>query len=111
MTATIEGVTTMSWTGEATFIRIAATLQAECTRRGLTVPAFRARPTLQAPRTIRRLPKGVVVSVRLDRDAHTVTGDLIEGCMAANPLVRDDPAVAEMVRAELWEAAGGAVAA
>lgn len=101
----------MPYTGQSTFIRIGASLQAECTRRGLVVPGFRARPSQEHERTIKRCRNGVVVNVRLDRDPHTVTADLIEGCIQANPEIRDDPVVAEMVRAALWEAAGLALAA
>lgn len=99
------------FTGQATFITIGASLQAECARRGLVVPGFRARPSQECARTIKRCPNGVVVNVRLDRDPHTVAGDLIDGVIAANPALADDPLLIEQVRAELWTAAGLAVAA
>lgn len=96
-----------SFTRPDEFTRIARSLMAECHRLGITVPAFRAPTHSGSPRAIRRCPDGVVVSVKLDRDPHAVTCDLVDGCIAANPGL--DREAIEMVRGVLWEAAGFAL--
>jgi hypothetical protein len=65
---------------------------------GLTVPAFRSPPRLTtAPRTIRRLPGGPVVSVVLrGRAFNDVLADMVEGVVIANRL--QDPAAARVRR-------------
>lgn len=90
------------------FAAIARALQGECARMGLRAPAFRSPPHGKAPRTIRRCPDGIVVAVRLDRDEHAVTSDLIDGCVLAAGVTE---AEAGPLRMALWEAAGEAVAA
>lgn len=90
------------------FAQIARALGAECHRQGIAVPAFRSPPRSNAARTIRRCPQGIVVAVRLDRDACEVASDMIDGCIAA---ARVTEAEAEILRGALWEAAGQAVAA
>lgn len=108
-----EGVTLMPtpmpFTKPTEFANIARALQSECARLGLAVPAFRAPPRTCEARTISRHPTGVVVRVRLDRDPHSVTADLVDGCIAANPELEGE--TIEMTRSALWEAAGMAVAA
>lgn len=91
------------------FTIIARALQHECQRLGIVAPAFRSHPHAPGTRSIRRCPDGIVVSVRLDRDEHSVTSDLIDGCVVANPDL--DREAIELVRSALWEAAGLAVAA
>jgi hypothetical protein len=71
---------------------------------GLAVPAFRSPPRVDAPRTIRRYPEGVVVSVRLrGRPFEAVAADMIDGVLATNRLAGAD---AERVRPCLRRAAG-----
>jgi hypothetical protein len=70
---------------------------------GLAVPAFRSPPRAPgANRTIRRLPGGAVVSVRIGaRPSSAVAGDLVDGVIAANAL---DERAAARVRAALLRA-------
>jgi len=98
----------MATTHPADFLLIARALSIECDRLGISRPAFRARPHNGHPRSIKRCPSGVVVIVRLDRDEHSVTSDLIDGCVLAARVTKDE---AETLRASLWVAAGEAVAA
>lgn len=99
----------MSFTRASEFAAVARALQGECARLGIKAPAFRSPPHQSGPRSIRRCPDGVVVAVRLDRDEYAVTSDLIDGCIAANPDL--DREAVELIRSELWLAAGAAVAA
>lgn len=70
---------------------------------GLAVPAFRSPPRAPgANRTIRRLPGGAVVSVRIGaRPSAAVACDLVDGVIAANAL---DERAAARVRAALLRA-------
>lgn len=91
------------------FAAIARSLSRECQRLGIVTPGFRA-PTHQGlVRAIKHCPDGVVVLVSLGRDPHSVTSDLIDGCVRAQgPL---DAVAEEMIRGALWVAAGEAIAA
>lgn len=92
------------------FAAIARALQAECGRLRIQTPAFRSPPHLpRVDRTVRRCEGMVVVAVRLDRDAHDVTQDMIDGVIAANEL--DNAEGVDTLRGELWQAAGLALAA
>lgn len=108
MTATAQEVIPMRTTA-LEFAEICRALHLECHRLGIVAPAFRSPPHTRGPRSIHRYRDGVVVLVRLDRDPHSVTADLVDGIIAANPEVEGD--VVELVRTALWEAAGTAVAA
>lgn len=70
---------------------------------GLAVPAFRSPPRVPgAARSIRRLPGGTVVSVRIGaRSEEAVAVDLVDGVIAANRL--EERAAARM-RAALLRA-------
>lgn len=96
-------------TTQSEFVDICRSLQQECARLGIKVPAFRSPPRTPGPRSIARYPDGVVVHVRLDRDPHSITADLIDGCIVAQGELDRD--IVEMLRGALWEAAGAAVAA
>lgn len=67
---------------------------------GLVVPAFRSPPRVPgAARSIRRLPGGAVVSVRIGaRSESAVAVDLVDGVIAANRL---DERTAARMRAAL----------
>jgi len=55
-------------------------------------------------RTIRRLPGGSVIAVRVHERAFTdVVADMIEGVVVANTLA---PPSGDRLRTELWEALG-----
>jgi hypothetical protein len=108
-TATCEEVIPMPFTKPSEFSAIARALQTECARLGLTVPAFKVPPRTCEARTISRHPAGTVVRIRLDRDPHDVTADLIDGCVAAQADLERD--AIELVRDALWVAAGMALAA
>lgn len=91
---------------EATSLRFAAaarTLGQVARREGLVAPSFRSPPrTVGLDRSIRRLPTGVVVSVRLrDRAWVAVLADMIDGVVVANLLESVD---ASRLRTLLWEA-------
>jgi len=81
------------------FAHAARRLGAAARAAGLTVPAFRSPPRRPgAPRTIRRLPGGPVVSVVLrDRAFTEVLADMVEGIVIANGLA--EPAAARVRRA------------
>ena len=91
------------------FTKVARSLQAEAVRLRLVAPAFRSPP--HAPgqtRTLRRTRADqVVCAVDRWREPIDVTGDMIAGVIAANRLTGED---AEMIRGQLWQAAGIAVA-
>ena len=96
----------MDRSSTASFAHAARRLGAAARAAGLTVPAFRSPPRRPgAPRTIRRLPGGPVVSVVLrDRAFAEVLADMVEGVVIANRL--QDPA-ATRVRRTLLEAVTG----
>ncbi len=87
------------------FAEVARRLGAAGRAAGLVVPAFRTPPRRPgAKRTIRRLPGGPVVAVRVrGRAAAAVIRDMIEGVVVANGLDGD---VATRVRGILRRAAG-----
>lgn len=92
------------------FARIARSLMAEARRLGLTVPAFRAPCRVPGNvRSIRRTRVGsIVVHVSyIGRDPHSVTTDMVDGVIAANPEL--DPVTIETMRNMLWVAAGDAM--
>ena len=70
------------------FATAARRLGAAARAAGLAVPAFRSPPRHpSAPRTIRRLPGGSVIAVRVrERAFADVLGDMIDGVLAANGL-------------------------
>jgi hypothetical protein len=75
-------------TATATFADVARRLAVASRAAGLAVPAFRSPPRRPgALRTIRRLPGGAVVSVRVrDRALPDVAADMVEGVVVANRL-------------------------
>ncbi len=79
------------------FAQCARQLQSAARASGLVVPAFRSPPRRRdADRTIRRLPGGAVVAVRLaGRQAAQIQRDMIDGVLAANDL---DGRAAERMR-------------
>jgi hypothetical protein len=91
------------------FAELARRIGAAARAAGLVVPAFRTPPRRSgAPRTIRRLPGGPVVAVRLrSRPSADVVADMVEGVIVANGLTSD---AAGRVRHTLLQAidAGGA---
>jgi hypothetical protein len=92
------------------FAELARRIGAAARAAGLVAPAFRTPPRRSGvPRTIRRLPGGPVVAVRLrSRPAADVVADMVEGVIVANGLTSD---VAGRVRETLLQAVrgGGAV--
>jgi hypothetical protein len=82
---------------------VARRLGAATRAAGLTVPAFRTPPRRPgAPRTIRRLPGGPVVAVRLQGRGFTeVVHDMVDGVVVANRLEGE---LAGRVRASLLAA-------
>jgi hypothetical protein len=70
------------------FATVVRRLGAAARAAGLTVPAFRTPPRRPgAPRTIRRLPGGPVVSVTLQGRAFAeVVRDMVDGVVVANRL-------------------------
>jgi len=90
---------------EATSLRFATaarTLGQVARQEGLVAPSFRSPPrTVGLDRSIRRLPSGVVVSVRLrDRAWVAVLADMVDGVVVANLLESIDAA---RLRTQLWE--------
>jgi hypothetical protein len=81
------------------FVDVARRLAAATRAAGLVVPVFRTPPRIaSARRTIRWLPGGPVVSVRLrSRPLADVAADLVEGVIVANGLRGD--AAAQVRRA------------
>jgi hypothetical protein len=88
------------------FADVARRLGAATRAAGLVVPAFRTPPRRPgAPRTIRRLPGGPVVAVRVrSRPLADVVADMVEGVVVANGLAGD---AAARMRTVLLHAAGG----
>jgi hypothetical protein len=70
------------------FAEVARRLAAATRAAGLVVPAFRAPPRRPgATRTLRRLPGGPVVAVRVrGRASSEVLEDMVEGVIVANEL-------------------------
>jgi len=70
------------------FAEVARRLGAAARAAGLTVPAFRSPPHHPAAlRTLRRLPGGPVVAVRVHgRPLPEVLADMVEGVIVANAL-------------------------
>jgi hypothetical protein len=91
------------------FAELARRIGAATRAAGLIVPAFRTPPRRSGvPRTIRRLPGGPVVAVRLrSRPTADVVTDMVEGVLVANGLTG---AAAGRVRTSLLRAvdSGGA---
>ena len=89
------------------FAQTARALAAGTRAAGLSVPAFRTPPKRpDAVRTIRKLPGGTVVAVRVrDRPCDDVVGDMVEGVVQANGLTGE---AAERLRAALLDAVLGA---
>jgi hypothetical protein len=71
------------------------------------VPAFRCPPRVDGVvRTVRRYPKGAVVSVRMKgREFHEVAADMVEGVLVVN---RVEGEAAERLRTSLTDAAAAA---
>src|SRR3954465_13307408 len=90
------------------FAHAARHLGAVARAAGLVVPAFRSPPRRPgAPRTIRRLPGGPVVAVRVrGRTSTEVVVDMVEGVIVANHL---DGAAATRVRSALLRALAPAI--
>ena len=89
------------------FAELARRVGAAARAAGLVVPAFRTPPRRPGvPRTIRRLPGGPVVAVRVrSRPPADVMFDMVEGVLVANGLRGD---AATRVRTTLLQAIGGA---
>jgi hypothetical protein len=85
------------------FANVARRLATATRAAGLVVPAFRTPPRRPgAPRTIRRLPGGPVVAVRLqDRAFAEVVRDMVDGVVVANRLEGE---LARRIRATLLQA-------
>ncbi|MCU1427111.1 MAG: hypothetical protein JWL83_1111 [Actinomycetia bacterium] len=95
------------------FATAARRLSAAARAAGLSVPAFRSPPrNPRALRTIRRLPGGSVIAVRLQQRAFTdVVIDMIDGVLAANRLEGEAAArVRGMLRAAVAAPANRAAA-
>jgi hypothetical protein len=88
------------------FAQTARALAAGTRAAGLLVPAFRTPPKRSdAVRTIRRLPGGAVVAVRVRGRSHAdVVRDMVEGVVQANGL---DGEAAVRLRTTLLEAVLG----
>jgi hypothetical protein len=97
----------MDGTPPIRFAELARRIGAAARAAGLVVPAFRSPPRRPGvPRTIRRLPGGPVVAVRLrSRPLADVVSDMVEGVLVANGLRGD---AATRVRATLLQAISGA---
>jgi hypothetical protein len=97
----------MDGTPPIRFAELARRIGAAARAAGLVVPAFRSPPRRPGvPRTIRRLPGGPVVAVRLHaRPFADVVIDMVEGVVVANRLRGD---AATHVRTTLLQALGGA---
>ena len=88
------------------FAQTARALAAGARAAGLIVPAFRTPPKRSdAVRTIRKLPGGTVVAVRVrDRPRAEVVGDMVEGVVRTNELSGE---AATRLRTALLEAVLG----
>ena len=91
------------------FADLARRIGAAARAAGLVVPAYRTPPRRAGvTRTIRRLPGGPVVAVRLRlRPQADVVRDMVEGVVVANGLTGD---AAQRVRATLLQTIEGAAA-
>jgi hypothetical protein len=89
------------------FADLARRIGAATRAAGLVVPAYRTPPRRAGvTRTIRRLPGGPVVAVRLRlRPAADVVCDMVEGVVVANGLTGD---AAQRVRTTLLQTIDGA---
>ncbi len=87
------------------FAELARQIGSAARAAGLVAPAFRTPPRRPGvPRTIRRLPGGPVVAVRLrSRATADVVVDMVEGVLVANGLSGD---AAGRVRSSLLESVG-----
>jgi hypothetical protein len=75
----------------ARFAETARRLGTAARAAGLTVPAFRSPPRVDAARSIRRFPDGTVVSVQLrERPFAAVAADMVEGVLVANRVGPED---------------------
>ena len=95
------------------FAQAARRLGAAARAAGLAVPAFRSPPRLAgARRTIRRLPGGSVIAVRVaQRRFDEVVADMIDGIVAVNGLSGDAAArMRRVLRAAVSEAGDTAAA-
>jgi hypothetical protein len=88
------------------FAELARRIGAAARAAGLVAPAFRTPPRRSGVlRTIRRLPGGPVVAVRLrSRPTIDVVADMVDGVLVANGLAGDG---AERVRRSLLATVGG----
>lgn len=104
----VQGVRDSTGASMIGFTQAARQIGAAAGAAGLTVPAFRSPPRRTgAVRTIRRLPGGPVVAVRLvGRPLGDVIADLVEGVVVANELSGDG---ASRVRRRLVQAAAASV--
>jgi hypothetical protein len=95
----------MDTTPPIRFAELARRIGAAARAAGLVAPAFRTPPRHSGvARTIRRLPGGPVIAVRLrSRPTADVVIDMVEGVLVANGLAGDGAA---RVRASLLESVG-----
>jgi len=91
----------MEFASTVEFAHAARTLSRAARSLGLDAPSYRCPPRLVGiERSIRRRPKGAVVSIRVkNRPLGAVLADMIEGVIVANRLV---PPHADRVRTDLW---------
>jgi hypothetical protein len=91
----------MEFASTVDFAHAARALSRATRRLGLEAPSYRCPPRLVGvDRSIRRRPKGAVVSIRVKgRPRAAVLADMIEGVIVANRLV---PPHADRVRTDLW---------
>jgi hypothetical protein len=91
------------------FAEVARRIGAAARAAGLVAPAFRTPPRRSGvARTIRRLPGGPVIAVRLrSRPPADVVADMVEGVVVANGLTGD---AAGRVRATLLQSVSEAAA-
>ena len=91
----------MEFASTVDFAHAARTLSRAARRIGIDAPSYRCPPrVVGADRTIRRRPKGAVVSVTVKgRPRAAVLADMIEGVIVVNRLM---PPHADRVRTELW---------
>ncbi len=91
----------MEFASTVDFAHAARTLSRAARGLGIEAPSYRCPPRfVGVDRTIRRRPKGAVVSVRVKgRPRAAVLADMIEGVVVTNRLV---PPHADRVRTDLW---------
>jgi hypothetical protein len=91
----------MEFASTVDFANAARTLSRAARRIGIDAPSYRCPPRLVGvDRTIRRRPRGAVVSVRVKgRPRVAVLADMIEGVVAVNRLTSPQ---ADRVRTDLW---------